>query len=106
MYFLPGELIFGVVYELLQIVTSGKQNRRRDVQGSRDQLGVQTAFCTRPKNNCKPMWEVAFLLGLNELSQKKRKKAVLELFAALCPIPGVFSLLSAAARGEVLVVNR
>lgn len=76
------------------------------MQGSRDQLGVQTAFCTGPKNNCKPMWEVAFLLGLNELSQKKKKKSIFELFPALCPIPGVFSLLSAAARGEVLVMNR
>lgn len=41
-------------------------------------------------------------------NNKKIKKAILELFlfAALCSIPGVFSLLSTAARGEVLVVGK
>lgn len=38
----------------------------------------------------------------------RTKNAILELFffPALCSIPGAFSLLSAAARGEVLMVNK
>lgn len=31
-----------------------------DMQGSRDGLGVETAFCTGPKNTGKAVWEVAF----------------------------------------------
>lgn len=42
------------------------------MQGSRDWLGVQTAFYMGPKNSWKPVWEVAFLLGLNEPSQNKK----------------------------------
>lgn len=42
------------------------------MQGSRDRLGVQTAFYTGPKNSCKAVWEVVFSLGLGQLSQHKK----------------------------------
>lgn len=42
------------------------------MQGSRDRLGVQTAFYTGPKNSCKAVWEVVFSLGLGQLSQNKK----------------------------------
>lgn len=52
------------------------------------------------------MQKVACLLELNELFQKKKRRPFALSLPCLHAIPGVFTLRAAAARGEVLMLNK